>query len=859
MTEPFDKANTDLSFSDPEEDIYGVFDEDDEDNSEDNSQEDSSFYEEVILSSKSLEDLQKSNLKPVDIKARPLGSADRAALNISYATDGYVIPYFAIAGTAVPFYRAKLIGENLGIKYIQGKNQPNHIYFPPGFKKLADRFNFVIITEGEKKAAALHKAGFPACAVAGVDNWRNRNIVLPKGVTLSKGSDDKIVGKLPSGGNNLEFADIFAIGLTDLIDYCNNTGKNIIIVYDTDVDTMKPWGITTRNVEVKPKYSHKLEVQRAAAALAHTIRMKGLPSSKIKQWVPHFPEKSQVDIDWDCNKLGVDDYLTFGKFEERVEFLREQIRNLVGATNAFPLHPAPKDYINKKLAGRAKRSDIQNIAYVMLMDLDASGSRMMNADDDCLYYFDNDSRSLIKVDFNYRTYPGSEFSSLIYNKYGVGVADGKVIEWLHTLYVGEGYVTKVRPRRVLFVEDDTTYYQVNDSTFVSVNANEIKMHDNGTMNILFESGHTDNIDTGTLQKAINKAQSEEIDNWWYSTLLNTRLRESEGDRQRQLLSYLFYISPWFYKWRNTELPLEIACGEAGSGKSSLYVHRLGVTTGTPKLRNAPKDIKDWTASVANAGGLHVVDNVHMSNKTLKQELSDEMCRLITSSNPTIEARKLYSNNELVTVPVSCVFVVTAIQMPFTNVDIMQRSIVIDFDKGDDIALEYQMDWTQEQMDKFGGRAAWLAHHLVMVQKVYKNIRESWTKGYKAKFRLINLEQLLVMVANVFGDDGDWISAQLEKQRDERVADSDWALQGIDFWASYTRKSDKHWKTKRYTVADIIGMLEYEPEFAKNYVFSSTRILAKYLQTHKHTIATSCGLVEAGKLSNKTTYKLNDIN
>ncbi|MEB3061084.1 hypothetical protein VJJ74_08015, partial [Parvimonas micra] len=88
-----------------------------------------------------------------------------------------------------------------------------------------------------------------------------------------------------------------------------------------------------------------------------------------------------------------------------------------------------------------------------------------------------------------------------------------------------------------------------------------------------------------------------------------------------------------------------------------------------------KDLRDWTASVSGAGGLHVTDNVHMGDNSLRQELSDELCRVITAHNPVIERRKLYSDNDVVETPVKCVFAVTAIKQPFSNADIIQRSVI----------------------------------------------------------------------------------------------------------------------------------------------------------------------------------------
>src|SRR5690606_30790396 len=77
--------------------------------------------------------------------------------------------------------------------YIQPPDSPNRVWIPPNWSKdLADK-PYLIITEGEKKAAAAAQYGIPVIALGGVDSWRSRRYTVPLD-KLKKGKDpDKVI------------------------------------------------------------------------------------------------------------------------------------------------------------------------------------------------------------------------------------------------------------------------------------------------------------------------------------------------------------------------------------------------------------------------------------------------------------------------------------------------------------------------------------------------------------------------------------------------------------------------------------------------------------------------------------------
>lgn len=814
-----------------------------------------------------VEDLQKSGLLPGDMRIKPLSPVEKTAANVAQGADGYVIPYFSPQGNPLPFYRVKVFDNE--VKYKQVQNTSNHLYFPPGLAQLlAKSPKYLLWVEGEKKAAACVKNGFPAVAVGGVDNWRNRTLVLPKDMKLAQTKSGQIAARVPAGAMVGESVDTVATGYTELVDLLVRVKVPLIIIYDTDIPT-----------------GCKPEVQRAAATLGYDLRFRGVGAGEVRQLIlpweagdyglrrrsvgsgeagsrggsepvhgvgPSPDGRTGGSVDG-RGKVGVDDFL----LEHGREGLEDLISNNLRQRSAFPRHPNTRDYVNKKLQRtHLGRQEKQALSMAILSDLDAKGSRLRSVHDGSTFYFDHDGRKLIRANFDMRqAFHESAFGIKLYKDYNLSAADAPLIQWLGAQFNGEAPISDVSPERVLAIRGDTFYCSLNDGQTVKASKDEVSVIDNGSDDVLFESGMVKESNATRFLEAVKyQTSTPAFPNQWYSVLQDARIASVEGDKVRRLLSYLYYISPWFYKWRGTQLPVEITTGEPGSGKSTLYQLRLDIITGVPNLRNAPSDMRDWGSSLAASGGLHVTDNVQLMDQSLRQKLSDELCRLVTEPNPAIEQRKLYTDNTIIRTPVKCVFAITAVKQPFTNVDIIQRAIITELDKGTDADLVYDDTWEEQQLTKFGGREGWLAHHMVFLQKFFRLVETDWNPRYKGKYRLTNMEQMLQLAARVFGEDGSWIPEFLSKDRDRRMSDTDWALEGIKEWIESVRLQ---WKegvySRRFYAGDIVEWAVDEEDFNKCQILQSSRSLGRYMQSHKHVIASTLNLVPMGKYGNKDSY------
>jgi hypothetical protein len=264
--------------------------------------------------------------------------------------------------------------------------------------------------------------------------------------------------------------------------------------------------------------------------------------------------------------------------------------------------------------------------------------------------------------------------------------------------------------------------------------------------------------------------------------------------------------------------------------------------------------------VANSGGLYVTDNVQLQDAQLRQKLSDELCRLTTEPSPNIEQRRLYTNTGVIQIKVTCVFGLTSIRQPFTNADIVQRSIITELDKGTD-ELEYDGEWAEHQLERFGGRADWLAHHILFVHRLLSTAfnQGKWASRYRAKYRLINVEQLLTFAAQIFGatpDQSAWVKDYLESSRDSKLSEADWALEGlVAFAAEMEEQNGPGVCQQEWAAAEISTWASGEEEFTNCKVLQEPRSLGRYLQLNKHTVASTAGLVPGRIFHNKQMYKL----
>jgi hypothetical protein len=793
-----------------------------------------------------LADLDKSGLTKEDIPIVDFSESLASSVNIPMTSIAYGIHYFNLEGKRLPYYRVRILSAKEGEpKYKQIKATKNHIYFPQNFQAAYTgvQRKFVVWTEGEKKAAALCKYGIPAVACSGVDAWKNTTLLIPKNVEQAEYPHNKGMIMLKAAPEVLqEYMNGFAEGFDEFVELMLKHKSQVIIIYDNDGPDDNPG------------------VQKAAARLGFELRNRGIPTSSIRQaYLPNVTGE----------KTGIDDFLVHP--DGGIDRFKKILHDVLQKASAFPVYPNIKEYLAKTLSkARITRKMYQEVSLALVTDLDRRGKRMYSPDEGQLYYFDQNTKHLMKVQINegiQAQINETEFGRLLYKEYDVSpIADTKVLSWLGAQIAGEEPIENINPSRIIARprgNEDCVRFQLNDGQFVKVTGNPRKpfeILDNGDDSTLFASETMLPINGEELKACLEKVMKMPLEPWWFDVMRDVKLKER--GYAAMAMGLLYYISPWLYRWRGTQLPIEMVCGESGSGKSTLVSLRLNILTGQASLKNAPTDLKDWYASITKSGGMHVTDNLHFTDKQLAQRMSDELCRLVTEPNPAIEQRKYFTNADVIKFPINAIFSFTAIKQPFNNADLIQRSFILELDKVSDAITEdgevkdYAFDghWLQHQLDRFGGRNMWVAHHLWVLHKFFHTVEKEWDPGYRAKYRLINLEQCLKIMARVFKleDGGEWLPDYLSTTTNKTIRNSDWTLDGLKAYADHRRK---HELESPFTAADIVQWCSAQEDYEENHLLSNARTLGRYLQTAKFNIATIAGIVEAGKSGNKQFYNV----
>ncbi|HSW62204.1 MAG TPA: hypothetical protein VLH56_02615 [Dissulfurispiraceae bacterium] len=812
-----------------------------------------------------IQDLKKSGLDDNDnsLKAYLAQETELAAVGLrphlyldgpQVGAPGYVIPYYDCRGARAPFYRIKVFRPvPNAARYLQPRNTSTWIYYPPSFAALVAELlkgkgrtkvngypGAILLTEGEKKAAKACQEGFPTCAVGGVHSWRSHIVTLPEGTQFLKNTSNETVARLPSGALTVDATSdkkaVLAAGFADLLRLLVEHELQIIIAFDSD-SPANP------------------EVVKARAELGFEFRVRGIPTHRIRALdLPTVPDQ----------KMGLDDFLV----AHGAPSLDKLVDRCVSAKSAFPVHPNLKQLVNKRLSGSLERSEAKGLSLMLTADLDRHGIRMVEKGTGTPYYFDSRGKTLLPVNLlHHHQEPLHEtrFGEFLYRQYDIGQADTKLIPWLAAAFTGEEPISLVEPRSVLaLLPGNRLAYQTDDGHFVVVSGdpkNPIAIYENGSEGLLFRADQVEPIDARALEQEVRSqirwlATKPSYQEMYWPKVLEQMQFCREGDAK--ILACLSYISPWLLRWNGTQLPIELMIGEPASGKSSCYSLRLQILNGRPTLRNQPADMRDWYASITSSDGLHVVDNVHLINKELRQRLSDELARITTEPSPYVELRKLFTTSENYRIPVRTVFAMTAIQQPFFNADILQRSLIMEVKA---VGKEHVSDWAGNALKSLGGRINWLAHQLAVLHHFFRRADQGeWKPDQRSGHRLAHFEQMFQLIGNIIGaPDIDIVSTSLAGTAQRQVSEYDWTMEGLKEFADYYKPILTRNPKEVFTLDDVVAWALASEEYKDNQLLVNARRLARYIKSHKFMVEQVAGFqLQNRKQGNREAYCLVEV-
>jgi hypothetical protein len=795
-------------------------------------------------------DLRERGLRRRTIEAAYLRMAASSEMPKAHAgAEGVYIPYWSTGGWLTGHYRIRFVppiliapGETVAqhtngntngtagggvhlngtthakplrgpkfMRYWQAQGTDPHIYIPPpelvNTRVWSDARRSLIITEGEFKALRACQDGFPTIAVGGINAWLKRRAAGGDGGET--GSSSKKSRSKSSSSTSRQVAE----ELEEIV----WRHRTVWLIFDTEPAN-------------KPRSA--AATQRALFELGIWLEQRGANVYQVKLPVLQAGQKT-----------GLDDFLN-SEGPYALKSLLEDRR-----FHRFPERPELLPWLSEQLdRPRLKSSDDLAICRAILADLDANGTRFHDADGNYYYYFDKRTRLLHQYSITpngLRGITSTTFGKLLYSRYKLGVNQRKVIEPLvQRSAVWHPTVQISAPQNVSRACDDALYYQINDSTLVKVAAGDIAIVPNGIDDQLFLSGRVEPLDEASLMEALERGFADR----WRAALRRTNIQPMPGmtlEQTHDFLACLFYLNPWFRRWRGLMLPVEAAIAEAGSGKTFLYNLRRGILTGSASLDHAPDTAKDWYASIAAAPGLWVCDNMGEVKRDVRDRVADEITRLVTDPDPHVDLRQLFTDNVNVRFPVDCTFAVTSIYTAFYKADIVQRSVLIEMKAIP--AGQRDAHWYQREL---GDRAGWVAEHLSAAQLFLRMAARTWDPAYLSQSRLAHFDQAIITMGDALGfgrENMTQIVALLSGATRENIAQSDPVMEALRDYAreelvpQYQRLLPG--RVLQCRVSDIVDWVQSDPENRYTHIkyLGNPVQLGKYIRSHSADVEAIAGL------------------
>ena len=758
-----------------------------------------------VLSHGTLRNLRESGLTDATIELAEIHEPLREA---GVQATSFVIPYFSVEGQRTEFSRTRHLippaGRTSAGKYSQASGSPAHVYIPPHYATTApgwyeDPSYRLLVTEGEKKALAAAQAGILCIGLGGVDNWVSRTKVIPVEYVkhIEYGEKKKAVIVRVEKDATARLLDENVAEELLQIDW---RGREALIAFDT------------------PDSYTKEGVQRAQFQFAMWLYRQGAHVGAY--YIP-------ANDDNPLQKVGLDDWLrddpsAAAQLQEPPDY------------RLFPPPPNPRAWLHGAFESRLTRNEQEEIAMGVLASLDAKGERYKDPLG-LSYYYEKETKSLHAFTWADKGLQETTFGRIL-NDMGLRTTDGAVMSRLSNLYVNEGFIREIEPHRVVARRDDAIYVQLSDGEMAKVTADDVEIVDNGTDNILFVAGTVEPVDVDNLTDALGSLPRRR----WYNAVRSLKLRAIPPlnlEQTQIFLTCLMYLSPWLWRWRGMQLPLEMAVAEPGSGKTFLYNLRMEVLTGSPELFGMPSDMRDWNAQVGAAPALWVCDNLGKLDSNTFHKLSDELARLITEPKPSVKLRELYTEASLKTVPIECAFAITAVKNGFTSPDITQRMVLYHLD-----AIppgERNPGWYRGQLTQ--GREPWLAEHLQYMQAFLKLARKKWNPSLVQQHRLVHFEQGVMLMGEALGFPApmmDSIRKQLSQTVDTAVAETNPLIEAL-----LVAKAELYADTSMVPLQDLVEWAKYDPQerFTALNQFNNSRQLTNAFRSNPAQILRSTGL------------------
>lgn len=150
----------------------------------------------------------------------------RSDIVVIYYKDANRLP---ILDSGIPYKRIRIVNEDASeSKYLSPLESTSHIYIPMSFTAAVSDKDYIVITEGEKKADAASQAGIPTLALTGIHAWAD-----PLKRKAEKDEASELLRKSPRLSEDTPIHP----ELVDIIKRFNI--KRVVVLFDSDGESIE--------------------------------------------------------------------------------------------------------------------------------------------------------------------------------------------------------------------------------------------------------------------------------------------------------------------------------------------------------------------------------------------------------------------------------------------------------------------------------------------------------------------------------------------------------------------------------------------------------------------------------------------
>jgi len=546
-------------------------------------------------------------------------------------------------------------------------------------------------------------------------------------------------------------------------------------------------------------------------------------------------------------KHGLDDYLTtFTSFGDA----REALDSCLTA-GTFPTVYNIGAWVHKELKNR--RRDPASIARAITADMDKYGARYRTTHTKEFHYLDRNSKDpkLYSLALNtqaLRELSSFEFGRLIIRRYKVHSPETEVLKYLKDQLETIEPIQEATPRKVSWCDDDSCYIQLSDYDVMKVNAQGIKVVQNGTGGNLFRSGVIkEPLDTDAVWTAAHAP----FRNLWVRTRETLNLQPLPGmtlQQTRYTLAALFHLDPWLRHWRGLQLPIQLCIAEPTSGKTFLYNLYRGILTGSPQLDSLPSKVEDWEGNIHHAPAMWVGDNLNDIPKQMQSAIEQKIAHLVTEPEPDIVRRHLFTTIDQGRFPVDVTFAITAITSPFHKPDVTERSLTFRLEAIPDGQRDYM--WYQRRLRD---RVDWIGEQILVLNRFFRYVAKEWNENYMGNQRLVHFEQSMYFMLRAIGcphETAAYIRNSLYKTQSEEIAANNPVVAALRAFSSEWNNPDRSYAY----LPDIVSWAQADERYYKLPILSAERPLSIFVEGNKKILETSAYL-KSDRLHNRRILRI----